>query len=52
LEVPNEEEERVCVLNVEKSIPEVDKEAIEFVKSCISGESNVKNTDEIAESMA
>ena len=38
LEVPNEDEERVFVLNVEKSIPEVDREAIDFVKSCISGD--------------
>lgn len=43
LEVPKEEEERVFVLNVEKSIPEVDRVAIEFVMSYIS---DVRDTNE------
>lgn len=43
LEVPRaEEEKRVYVLNVERSIPEIDRDAIEFVKSCISGDSDEK----------
>jgi gluconokinase len=51
LEVPKEEEEeRVFVLNVEKSIPEVNQEAIEFVQSCIIRGSDVKDTHEMVES--
>lgn len=38
LEVPDpKEEERVYVLNVERSIPEVDQDAVSYVKSCIPG---------------
>ena len=40
LEVPRPEEERVYVLNVEKNIQEIEKEANEFVKSCLSGDDN------------
>jgi len=43
LEVPDEKvEERVYVLDVERSIPEVDQAAIAFVKSCIPGETEVE----------
>jgi gluconate kinase len=38
LEVPNpQDEERVYVLNVERSVLEIKNEAILFVKSCSSG---------------
>ena len=47
LEVPKEDEERVFVLDVEKSIPEANREATEYVKSCISEGSDVKDTKEI-----
>jgi len=44
LEVPDEKvEERVYVLDVERSIPEVDQDAIAFVKSCIPGEMEVEH---------
>jgi gluconokinase len=35
LEVPDPQEERVYVLDVERSIPDVDNDAIQFVDSCI-----------------
>ena len=39
LEVPNEtDEERVYVLNVERSVPEVDQDAIAFVKRTVGGD--------------
>jgi gluconate kinase len=41
LEVPDEErEERVYVLDVERSIAQVDRDAIEFVKRCTEDETN------------
>ena len=52
LEVPREEGERVFVLNVEKSIREVEREAVELVQSCLSVESDVKDTNEVVESSA
>ena len=39
LEVPNEtDEERVYVVNVERSVPEVDQDAIAFVKRTVGGD--------------
>jgi gluconokinase len=41
LEVPDEErEERVYVLDVERSVAQVDRDAIEFVKRCMEDETN------------
>lgn len=42
LEVPRPEEGRVYVLNVEKNIQEIEKEANEVVKLCLSGDDDRK----------
>lgn len=43
LEVPDETEERVYVLDVERSIPEVDKDAVAFVKRSIGRKTKVEH---------
>ena len=46
LEVPDTEmEERVYVLDVERSVDEVDRDAIEFVKRCVDGNIEAQRTD-------